>query len=41
MKTNTKLSLQDAMQFLFPDVRNEVSSLIQAFDLEMVTDARK
>ena len=41
MKTNTKLSLQDALQFLFPDVRNEVSSLIQAFDLEMVTAARK
>ncbi len=41
MKSNTSISLQDAMQFLFPDVRNEVSSLIQAFDLEMVTAARK
>ena len=41
MKSNTSLTLQDAMQILFPDVRSEVSSLIQTFDLEMVTASRK
>ena len=41
MKSNTSISLQDAMQFLFPEIRSEVSALIQTFDLEMVIAARK
>lgn len=39
MKSDTNLSLQDAMQFLFPEIRSEVKALIQTFDLEMVTAA--
>lgn len=41
MKSNRISDLQDAMQFLFPEIRSEVSALIQTFDLEMVTAARK
>ena len=41
MKTKTSSTMQEAMQFLFPDLRSEVSSFIHSFDLEIVTAARK
>ena len=41
MKTKTSSTMQEAMQFLFPDLRSEVSSFIQSFDLEIVTASRK
>lgn len=42
MKTNIEnITIQDALQFLFPDARSQVDGLIKTLDLEFVCAARK